>query len=213
MINTFITYIETVLLPLGAWGVFLATLVEQVIAPIPSAFVQLGAGFLLINSAGLSESILRIVLVVSIPSAIAVTIGSLIIYYLSYLVGKPLVDKYGFFLGVKWEDVQKLQDKFDGSKRDDVFLFILRSFPAIPTVAVDIFCGIVRYPIKTYVVLTLVGTFIRATVFGIIGWRVGSLYFSYAEYIASVEKYLLLLVIVAFISFVIIRTRRYNKKS
>lgn len=211
MIQSFLAYIEMVLLPLGAWGVFLATMIEQIIAPIPSAFVQLGAGFFLINSVGFGESLIRIMLIVAVPSAIAVTIGSLFIYYLSYLVGKPLVDRYGRFLGVSWSDVQKLQDTFDGSRKDDVALFVLRSLPAIPTIAVDIFCGIVQYPLKAYVLITFLGTFLRATIFGIIGWKVGGLYLVYADYIARVEKYLLLSVLIALIIFVVVRTKRYNK--
>jgi len=208
MIEGVVAYLENVLLPLGAWGVFSATIIEQVIAPIPSAWVQLGGGFFLINTENFWLALWKIILVVSIPSAIAVTTASFFIYYLSYFVGKPLVDRFGKFLGIKWHDIELLQQKFSGSRKDDLLLFFLRTLPAVPTVAVDIFCGVVRYPIKTYLLITLFGTLIRATIFGLIGWRVGSLYFAYAEYISRVEKYLLLGVVIAAIVFVVVRTKK-----
>lgn len=207
MIQGFVTYIETVLLPLGAWGVFLATLIEQVIAPIPSAFVQLGGGFFLVNTDSFWTAFPRILLVVSLPSATAVVIGSVLVYYLAYFIGKPFIDRWGRFLKVSWDDVVMLQEKFKDSKKDDLMLFIFRSVPAVPTVAVDILCGTVRYHLGKYVVITFVGTFIRATIFGIIGWRVGNVYVEYAEYIARVEKYLVIALVLALVVFVVLRTR------
>ena len=41
MINNLILFIRDFLLPYGAIGVFLATVVEEIIAPIPSALVHL----------------------------------------------------------------------------------------------------------------------------------------------------------------------------
>ena len=208
MISGFITYIEVVLLPLGSWGVFVATLIEQLIAPIPSAFVQLGGGFFLVDTEIFMTALWKVIIFVSIPSAFAVGIGSLVVYYLAYFAGKLLVDKWGKFLQVKWHDIELLQQRFHYSNRDDLILLLLRSLPAVPTVAVDIFCGVVRYHIGRYVVITFVGTFIRATIFGLVGWRVGNLYIKYAEYVASAEKYLLVAVIIAIIMFVVIRARK-----
>ena len=45
MIAETIVLIEKTLLPLGAFGIFVASLLEEVVAPIPSALVQLSAGF------------------------------------------------------------------------------------------------------------------------------------------------------------------------
>jgi len=212
MIESFIVYIEATLLPLGAWGVFLATLIEQIIAPIPSAFVQLGAGFFLVDAQSFFDALVTIFVVVALPSALAVGIGSLLVYYAAYFIGKPLVQKWGRFLGVSWSDVELLQKRFRNSRKDDVLLLALRSLPAVPTVAVDIFCGVVRYNLTRYIVITFIGTFIRATAFGLIGWRVGSLYVTYAEYISGIEKYILAGAIVAIVLFVVLKIKKNNPK-
>ena len=78
----------------------------------------------------------------------------------------------------------------------------------MPTVAVDIFCGIVRYNVVKYIGITFVGSFIRATIFGLVGWSVGDLYVKYAEQIASIEKYLLAGIVISLVVFIIVRTKR-----
>ncbi len=208
MIGSFVTYMEVVLLPLGAWGVFLATFVEQVIVPIPSSFVQFGGGFFLIDTTSFSTAFWKILILVSIPSTIAITIVSVFIYYVSSRVGKPLIDKWGKFLGVKWQEIETLQQKLNASRGDEVFLLVLRSLPVMPTVAVDIFCGIIRYPLGKYIIITVIGTIIRGTFFGLLGWRLGKAYIEYASYVANIEKYLLFAIVIAFLIFIIIRTKK-----
>ncbi|MCI5108710.1 MAG: VTT domain-containing protein [Candidatus Pacebacteria bacterium] len=210
MINSFITYIENVLLPLGAWGVFLATLIEQIIAPIPSAFVQLGSGFFLVKTESFLEALWKVATIVAVPSAIAVGIGSVVVYYIAYFIGKPFVDKFGSFLGVSWQEVLKIQSNMNSSRKDDWVVFFLRAMPAVPTIAVDLFCGMVRYSISRYIFLTLTGTYVRAVIFGMVGWSVGELYIRYSEFIAHIEKYILFGAVLAVIIFVFVK--RYNNK-
>lgn len=208
MISNFITYTENVLLPLGAFGVFIATLIEQIIVPIPSSFVQLGGGFFLVEAESFFTALWKVIILVSIPSAFAIGIGSLLVYYISYVVGKPFVKRFGVFFQVKWQDIENLGEKFNASRKDDWLLLALRSLPVMPTVAVDIFCGIVRYNVVKYIGITFVGSFIRATIFGLVGWSVGDLYVKYAEQIASIEKYLLAGIVISLVVFIIVRTKR-----
>lgn len=208
MIQAFITYIETALLPLGAWGVFLATLLEQIIAPIPSAFVQLGGGFFLVDTDNFVEALGTILLVVSLPSALAVAIGSVFMYYVAYFIGKQFITRWGAFVGVSWSDIEKLQLKFKNSRKDDVLLLVLRALPAMPSVAVDVFCGVVRYNIKKYIILTFIGTFIRATAFGLIGWKVGNVYVRYAEQIEQIERYVFIGAVVVIGVFIVVRIKK-----
>lgn len=214
MIHSLVVYIETTLLPLGAWGVFLATLIEQIIAPIPSAFVQLGGGFFLVHTESFTSAFLQVLMLVSLPSAVAVCIGATLVYYVAFFLGKPFVDRAGRFLGTSWSDVERLQEKFSSSRKDDLLLLLLRSIPAVPTVAIDIFCGTIRYPIMTYIGITFVGTFIRATIFGLIGWWAGDVYVQYASYIASAEKYVLVVAGILLVAFLVFKKRNkkvYNK--
>jgi uncharacterized membrane protein YdjX (TVP38/TMEM64 family) len=79
---------------------------------------------------------------------VGVTIGSLLIYTLAYYLGKELIDRLGKYLGVSWENIEKAQSKFEESRSDEVVLFILRALPVVPSIAINVFCGFVRYDLK-----------------------------------------------------------------
>ncbi len=210
MIQSFIIFFENILIPLGGWGVFGATLIEQIIAPIPSAVVQLSAGFFLINTEYLGKAFFDILATIAIPSAVAVGIGSFLVYWIAYYLGKKFVDVWGGWLGVNWESVEKLHEKFNHSGRDNWILFVLRALPAVPTVAVDIFCGIVRFDLKRYIIITFFGTLVRAFLFGVIGWQVGSVYVRYANIISRIEGYVLVGLVV--VTAVVLFSLWYKKK-
>lgn len=213
MIESVVQYIEHILLPLGAWGVFLGSLIEQIIAPIPSSFVQLGAGFILIESTSFLDAFVEAFVTIAIPSAAAVTIGSTIIYFVAYALGKPFVERFGKYLGVRWEQVERLEAKFAHTKKDDIVLFLVRSFPAVPTVAVDVLCGTIRYRLAPYIILTFFGSLIRGQAFGLIGWYAGDVYVRYSEIISRVEKYIFVFVILIVFSIISIKIYRRKKKT
>ena len=67
MIDFFISLIQTHLLPYGGVGVFAASVIEEVIAPIPSAFVGLAAGFLFVSGPLSLNALFQLFLTVVIP--------------------------------------------------------------------------------------------------------------------------------------------------
>lgn len=197
MIEEFISYIQSIVIQYGALGVFLATLLEEIIVPIPSPLVPLTAGFLLLS---IEESFLEItwqaLFIVAFPVSLGITLGSLAVYGIGYLGGKPAIEKSKKWLGLGWKDLQKIENKLIRGRGDEITLFILRVIPSIPGVAISGFCGIVRYPLKTFAIVTLLGSFSRALLLGIIGWQAGEMYKVYSEAISRIENYLLILLLV-----------------
>ena len=49
MFTEMIIYLETILMVYGPLGVFLASIIEEIIAPIPSTLVIMGTSFLILN--------------------------------------------------------------------------------------------------------------------------------------------------------------------
>jgi len=211
MIDFFISLIQTHLLPYGGVGVFAASVIEEVIAPIPSAFVGLAAGFLFVSGPLSLNALFQLFLTVVIPIAAGVTLGSLFVYFIAYYAGKPFLLRWGKWLGVNWSDVEKIQQKFSGTKFDEWSLVIVRSIPIVPSVVVSAFCGLIRFPIREYIAYTFLGTLVRATILGFVGWRVGEIYFKYATFIGIFEKIILGLGITAVIAFIV--WRRYRVKA
>jgi len=186
VISYLIDIIQRVFLPLGGYGVFGASLLEEVVAPIPSAFVQMASGFLLLPADISIEFFIDLIITIVIPASLGVTIGSLFIYYLMFFVGKPVIDRYGRWLGLKWSDVMHGRERFRTSQTDTAILFFFRIAPIIPSVSISAVCGLIRMNIWRYMIWTFLGTCIRATFLAMIGWQAGALYRVYAE---SIERY------------------------
>lgn len=189
MIESLIHSIQTILIPLGAIGVFLASILEEVVAPIPSAFVLMTAGFFLVpDHAWTLASLGKIFFVIAIPGALGVTLGSLIVYGIGYWAGKPLLLEWGNYFGISWGEVEKMERRFERGYSDEVTLFIVRAVPVIPSVIISAFCGLIRLPVREYLVFSFLGMIIRAFVLALIGWQVGGVYERFAGFISQVEN-------------------------
>ncbi len=196
MLNELILYIQRIIFDYGAWGVFMATAIEEIIAPIPSPVVPLAAGFFIITDKIFSlNTILQSVLLIAVPVTIGVGIFSSLIYVLGYFGGKPIIIKLQKYLGITWSEIESTKKYFSKRSSDEITIFILRLLPIMPGIAISIFCGIVRYSYLGFLLATLLGSFIRALILGLIGWQVGKLYNTYAIVIAQFEKYFFIMMI------------------
>jgi len=211
MLEGVITYIQSVVYNYGALGVFWATIIEEIIAPIPSPIIPLMAGFFLLPATmSLSEVLLRGIFVVALPISLGISIGSTVVYLLGFFGGKPAIEKSKKFTGINWQEVSKIEEKIARGTRDEIVLFVLRLMPIVPGVAISGFCGVIRYPYQKFLIITLLGSFARAFILGIIGWQVGELYVNLADLISRFEKVILLGVV--FLLFIFFGYRYFIKK-
>jgi len=128
--------------------------------------------------------------------------------------GKPFIEKNKKWIGLNWEDMEKTEKKLTNKKGDEITLFILRLLPIIPGVAISGFCGVMHYPLKTFTIITFIGSFIRATILGLIGSYVGIMYMEYANTISKIEKYIFIILLPLILFFIIrfIYLKKLNKK-
>lgn len=211
MIAYILGLLETYIIPLGAFGVFAASFIEEIIAPIPSAVVQTISGFLFVTGDFSFSTILHLVFVVVLPAALGVTLGSLFVFGIAYWFGKPALLRFGKWLGVSWADIERAQKKFEQTSADEWTLFLTRSIPIIPSVAISALCGLMRISLKKYLLYTFLGTCVRAFVLAIVGWQVGELYSHYAKAISRVENIVFAAFIVAVVIFIIWRIKASRK--
>lgn len=191
MLEKITSYIQPIVLEYGALGVFLATLLEEVVAPIPSPLVPLTAGFFLLPAgAGILETIWRALFIIAFPVALGITIGSTAVYGIGYWGGKPVIEKSKRWLGLSWEDMEKTKRKLTRGRGDEIALFILRVLPIVPGAAISGFCGIVRYPLKTFAAVTFLGALVRALALSVAGWYAGAVYTMYIATISKIENYI-----------------------
>lgn len=201
MIESATIYIQSVIAEYGARGVFLATIVEEVIAPIPSALVPLLSGFFLLEpELGIGAVLWQALVHVAFPVALGVCLGSGVVYAIAYYGGKPLIERSRRWLGIGWEDVESISEKFTKGRSDEITLFTLRLIPIIPGVALSGFCGVIRYPFHRFLTITFAGAILRAFFLGLLGWQAGEFYVQHLETIDRIEGYLLILLLLALAS-------------
>jgi len=214
MINDFLLYIQSIVLEFGIWGVFIVAIIEQIIAPIPSPLIPIMTGFFLLPANDfLLDVLLKSIYLIALPYAFGAIIGSLFIYFLGYFGGKPIIEKSKKWLGFSWENLEKIKKELNKNQRDEFTLFILWFLPVIPSAAISIFCGIVRYSLFKYILLGVSGLFFRAIIISLIGWQAGALYYVAAEQISLIENYILIgfiLLILIGIIFLFYKNKKRN---
>lgn len=205
MIESLILFLQTHVLPLGAVGVFLASVIEEVVAPIPSAVIMTMSGFLFVSGSVSAKTLSALIFKVAIPAALGVTLGSYLVYFVAKFGGRFAIEKWGKYIGLFWADIEALQSKLTGTKKDELLIMGARIIPVVPSVAISAFCGVVQMNISKYFFISLVGTFIRGIILGAVGWQVGNVYAKYAKLLSSVENIVLLSTILTFVLFIMLK--------
>lgn len=201
MLDHLTASVQHLLTTYGIAGVFMASIIEEVVAPIPSAGVVLLAGVLLVpGDLSWLEASKYVVVAVMLPASLGITIGSLFPYYVARIGEEVAVNKCGKLLGVDWSLVKKAEQYFQKHHSPELLLFLVRCVPVIPSVIIGVFCGLVHMPVKRFVIFTFLGTLVRTFVLGLLGWSARAAYVTYAEKIGHVEDIVLVLFGIAMVA-------------
>ena len=171
----------------GQLSVFIGVMIEQIIVPIPSPLIIMGAGAILISHGiSIPNAFLQILWIIVLPGSLASTLGSYIGYMISFYGGKALVLRFQRFLDVDWDQIERLEKRFQGRK-EAWSIFLSRAIPVFPISLVSIFAGLLRIPIKPFTIYTFLGSIFRCFFLGFFGWWIGATYERAATRIDSVE--------------------------
>ncbi|HEY4490282.1 MAG TPA: VTT domain-containing protein [Candidatus Paceibacterota bacterium] len=212
MIESLVTFLHVHIIPLGAIGIFIGAVIQEIIPPIPSPSIMLAGGFLFVADAGGANALLILILKVALPAALGITLGSLVIYGLAYAFGKPFIEKYGKWIGLSWREMEKVENWMEKGLRDDILIFASRAIPIVPSVAIGVFSGLMRFPLRTYIISSFLGTLVRALILGFVGWQIGHLYSKYAEIIGRLENYILIIIVLSLLIWIFIRIVKKKEK-
>lgn len=157
----------------GGWSVFIGVLIEQVIIPIPSPAIIMGAGFILIPPESTwTTAFFQATWVIVFPGVIASTLGAIATYYVGRYGGKAFVDRFNNFLGFQWSDVESIGAHFS-RRGEEISLFLLRSAPIVPLSLISVASGVLEIPVKLFVVWSVLGTIVRCYLLAFLGWQMG----------------------------------------
>ncbi len=197
MISEITQWILEIMRAHGQIAVFIGVMIEQVIVPIPSPMIIMGAGAILISpDLNIPHGFLQILWIIVLPGTIASTLGSYIGYTISYYGGKALVIRFQRFLDVDWNQIERLEKRFHG-KRQCLSLFFLRAIPVFPLSLISIFAGLIRFPIRPFTLYTFLGSIFRCLFLGFVGWWIGATYEKVAGHLDSLETMISVLMLIA----------------
>lgn len=197
MISELTKWIMELMRSHGQLSVFIGVMIEQIIVPIPSPLIIMGAGAILIMP-GLSidKALIDILWIIVLPGTIASTLGSYIGYVISFYGGRALVLRLRRFLDINWEDIENLEKRFM-RKKEGMAIFFFRAIPVFPISLVSIFAGLIRIPIKPFTIFTFLGSIFRCLFLGFFGWWVGATYQKVATRLDSVETIVSIIMLIA----------------
>lgn len=202
----------------GSLSVFLGGVIEEIIVPIPSPLISMGAGFLLIEpNLPLGKAVFKMISIVSLPFAFGATFGSLLAYGVAFLGGKPLVERVGKLFELSWGEIERVEKRFTKGKKDEFLIFILRAIPVVPVSLISATCGFLRIPPQEFLLFTFLGIVARSFILAFLGWRVGELYHNLAQGLDLVENIVSILFLVlagAFLGLLYLKREKFlNSKS
>lgn len=177
MLESLVATLSQFVIHYGAFGVFVATLIEEIIAPIPSAAIIAGSAFFLFQNEPFSLQLMADMLfILAIPGALGMTVGSLLYYWIAYRFGKPTIERWGGYMGIGWGDIERVQKYFTRGYSDELILFLLRTAPIVPSIAINLVGGLVRYRLLPFIVITFLGNVVHAYIVGFLGWYAADAY-------------------------------------
>jgi membrane protein DedA with SNARE-associated domain len=164
LLKTVVEAIQHFVQSVGYPGLFTLIMLESTLVPIPSELVMPFAGYL----AHTGEFSLPTILIIN---SVAALLGSGICYWIGMAGGKPLLLKYGKFVGVRRKDIERTETYFARHGRATIligrFLPVVRHIISIPA-------GIARMPLPAFFLQTFLGATIWGSVLILIGYELGN---------------------------------------
>lgn len=202
MLEQLTDIISDIIVRFNYWGIFAITFIENIIAPIPSEFVFPWAGFLAYQGQ------LNIWLI-SLSGAFGSLAAALVLYYLGARFNGPktreFVNKYGKYLFVSYDDLEKSEQWFNKYGIWTVFLF--RMVPLGRTI-VSIPAGFVKMNVVTFSVLTFAGTFIWCLILTYAGYLLGENWGAVEEFSSQYQKLIVVIILLGGVAFLYFRRER-----
>jgi membrane protein DedA with SNARE-associated domain len=199
----------------GYIGVALWVAIESVIIPIPSELVLPFAGFLVGTGAELEPltgqpwSYWLVVL----AGTLGATVGALVAYAIGAWGGRPLIQRWGRYLGITDADLDRAEAFF--ARYGEAASFFGRMVPVIRSL-VSFAAGVARMPLGRFIVFTFLGSLPFTALLVFAGVQLGANWESIGGVIKRFEYVVvavLAIVVVAWIWLRIVKPRRSARAS
>jgi membrane protein DedA with SNARE-associated domain len=164
-----VAFLQSLFTSIGWGGVIGIMAIESANIPIPSEVTMPLAGWFLVRNSG--ATLLHAVWQGGLFGALGCTIGSLVSYLLGALGGRPLLEKYGKYIFIRADDLEKADRWF--ARWGDWAAFLSRLLPIVRTF-ISFPAGVVRVNPLRFALFTFTGSFIWCAALAAGGWVLGA---------------------------------------
>jgi membrane protein DedA with SNARE-associated domain len=176
----------------GYVGIFLLMFLETIFPPIPSEVIMPIAGERAANGA------LSLWAVIASGTAGAM-LGNLFWYALARVIGlkrfKPIIVRYGRWLTMDWDDVEKSERLF--GRFGGIIVSAGRMLPTIRSV-VSIPAGLLEMRLRTFLIWSTLGTAAWTAMLATLGWALGLAYRDINKYLGPLSTIIIVLIVAAY---------------
>jgi membrane protein DedA with SNARE-associated domain len=192
--NTLVHYIGG----MGYWGIFLLMFLESTFFPFPSEVIMIPAGYLAFKG----EMNLYWIVIVGIFGSVA---GALFNYYLAMHFGRKFILRYGKYVFIKEETLDKLEAFFN--RHGELSTFNGRLIPGIRQL-ISLPAGLARMNIAKFSLYSALGAGIWVIVLVALGYLLGSNEALISEYLRSATVIALISVVLITLFYIIRNKKR-----
>ena len=202
MLGDLAAWVQDVIEQLGALGVALLVILENVFPPIPSEIVLPFAGFVAQRGDGS-------VSVMILAATVGAVIGALVLYAIAALIGQvrlaAFIERFGRWFGVKPTDLARAEAWFDRHAIAAVLLG--RCVPLIRSV-VSIPAGFRRMRLVPFIVYTAMGSAVWNTALVGAGAVLGNQWDKVEPYVAVLQYVVIAVILLFVVRFGVMKFRR-----
>ncbi len=159
-----LSHLANTILSLGLFGVFMGMVLESCYIPVPSEIILPYAGYL----AYIGRASLMSAMVAGLLGGLA---GALLGYALARWGGRPLIERYGRYVGVRRHEIERADAWF--RRHGDGAVFFGRLLPGVRTY-ISLPAGIADMPAGRFIGFTFLGALPWTVLFTYLGYRFGA---------------------------------------
>jgi len=170
-----------------------SSFVEEIVAPIPSGPVMLVMGSL----AEIQGYTLWMLFALSLAATIGKLAGSLVVYVIADKTEDVLSGRFAKFFGVTHAQIESFGARLGNGWKDYLLLTLLRTLPFVPSVVVSFGAGVLKVPLRIFIVTTIIGSILRDSFFLYLGYAGIGAADEILAYFSTIESYFQVALVVA----------------